>query len=170
MIEAILFWVFAIAAVGGGLGMLFNLRNTVAAALCLVLTMLALACLFVLLLAQFVGIIQVMIYGGAIVVLFLFVIMLLNLERDTLGGEAQPFLKTLGTIFGVAVGVKLTAIVASFRAEDPWAEVDPLIFGTTRAIGMALYTDFVLPFELASILLLAGIIGAIILAKRKIDS
>ncbi len=167
MIEAILFWVFAITAVGGGLGMLFNLRNTVAAALCLVLTMLALACLFVLLLAQFVGIIQVMIYGGAIVVLFLFVIMLLNLERDTLGAEAQPLLKTLGTIFAVAVGVKLTAIVASFRA--PWADVDPT-FGTTRAIGIALYTDYVLPFELASILLLSGIIGAIILAKQRIDS
>ena len=167
MTEAILFWVFAVTAVGGGLGMLLNLRNTVASALCLVLTMLALACLFVLLLAQFIGIVQVMIYAGAIVVLFLFVIMLLNLERDTLGGEAQPFLKTLGTIFGVAVGVKLTAIVTSFRA--PWAEVDPT-FGTTRAIGAALYTDYVLPFELASILLLAGIIGAIVLAKRKIDS
>ena len=125
------------------------------------------ACLFVLLLAQFVGIVQVMIYAGAIVVLFLFVIMLLNLERDTLGGETQPLLKTLGTIFGIAVGVKLTAIVASFRA--PWADVDPT-FGTTREFGTALYTDYVLPFELASILLLAGIIGAIILAKRKIDS
>ena len=82
MTEFVLFWLFAAVAVAGGIGMLLNLRNTVASALCLVLTMLALACLFVLLLAQFVGVIQVMVYAGAIIVLFLFVIMLLNMERD----------------------------------------------------------------------------------------
>jgi NADH-quinone oxidoreductase subunit J len=167
VIEAVLFWVLAVVAVGGGLGMLLNLRNTVASALFLVLTMLALACLFVLLLAQFVGVIQVMIYAGAIVVLFLFVIMLLNLERDRLGGEVQPVLKTIGTLFAVAVGVKLVAIVSSVRT--PWAEVGEE-FGTTSFVGQALYTDYLLPFELASILLLTGIIGAIVLAKRSLDS
>ncbi len=167
MIEAVLFWTLAAVAVGGGLGMLLNLRNTIAAALCLVMTMLALACLFVVLLAEFVGIIQVMIYAGAIVVLFLFVIMLLNLERGALGGEAQPVVKTVGTLLVVAVGVKLTAIVSSVRA--PWADVAEG-FGTTRALGRALYTDYLLPFELASILLLAGIVGAIVLAKQRLDS
>ncbi len=166
MTEIILFWVFALVAVGGGLGMLLNLRNTVASALSLVLTMLALACLFVMLLAQFVGVVQVMIYAGAIVVLFLFVIMLLNLERDALGGEAQPVMKVIGTLLAVAVGVKLTAVVSSIRS--PWAEVDPS-FGTIREVGRALYTDYVLPFELSSILLLAGILGSIILAKRRLD-
>ena len=166
MTEFILFWAFALVAVGGGLGMLLNLRNTVAAALSLVLTMLALACLFVMLLAQFVGVVQVMIYAGAIVVLFLFVVMLLNLERNALGGEAQPVVKAIGTLLAVAVCIKLTAVVTSIRS--PWAEVDPS-FGSIREIGRALYTDYVLPFELSSILLLAGILGSIVLAKRRLD-
>jgi NADH-quinone oxidoreductase subunit J len=163
--DTILFWAFAALAVGGGLGMLLNLRNTVAAALSLVVTMLALACLFVLLLAQFVGVIQIMVYAGAIVVLFLFVIMLLNLERDALGGEMQPVLKAVGTLLAVGVGVKLTAIVGSLGSG--WPEL-PEGFGTTKEVGRALYTDYLLPFELTSILLLAGILGAIVLAKRRI--
>ena len=166
MTELLLFWGFALLAISGALGMLLNLRNTVAAALSLVVTMLALAGVFVLLLAQFVGIIQVMVYAGAIVVLFLFVIMLLNLERDTLGAEMRPAEKAIGTLLVVALGIQLTTIVAGFRA--PWAEVDGE-FGTTRAIGQALYTDYLLPFELTSILLLAGIVGAIVMSKRRLD-
>lgn len=166
MTELILFWVFAVVAVAGGLGMLLNLRNTIAAALSLVLTMLAIACLFVLLLAQFVGVIQVIVYAGAIVVLFLFVIMLLNMERGTLGAETHPVAKVIGTIVAVAAGVKLATVLASMRA--PWAEVEPA-FGTTREVGRALFTDYVLPFELTSILLLAGILGAIVLAKRRLE-
>jgi NADH-quinone oxidoreductase subunit J len=107
-----------------------------------------------------------MLYAGAIVVLFLFVIMLLNLERDTLGAEAQPVLKTIGTLLAIAVGVKFTAIVSSLRS--PWPDVGEG-FGTTREIARSLYTDYLLPFELTSILLLAGIVGAIVLAKRKLD-
>ena len=166
MTELVLFWIFAVVAVAGGLGMLLNLRNTVASALCLVLTMLALACLFVLLLAQFVGVIQVMVYAGAIIVLFLFVIMLLNMERDTLGAETYPVVKVVAAIFAVAVGIKLATVVATLRT--PWAEVDEA-FGTTREFGRALFTDYVLPFELASILLIAGILGAIVLAKQRLD-
>jgi NADH-quinone oxidoreductase subunit J len=164
--ELVLFWVFAVVAVGGGVGMLLNLRNTVASALCLVLTMLSLACLFVLLLAQFVGVIQVMVYAGAIIVLFLFVIMLLNMERDTLGAEAYPVVKAFAAIFVVAVGIKLVTVVGSLRA--PWPEVGEA-FGTTREVGVALFTDYLLPFELTSILLLAGILGAIVLAKRRLE-
>ena len=166
MTEFVLFWLFAAVAVAGGIGMLLNLRNTVASALCLVLTMLALACLFVLLLAQFVGVIQVMVYAGAIIVLFLFVIMLLNMERDTLGAETYPVVKVLAAIFTVAVGIKLATVVATLRT--PWAEVDEA-FGTTREFGQALFTDYVLPFELASILLIAGIVGAIVLAKQRLE-
>jgi NADH-quinone oxidoreductase subunit J len=164
--ELVLFWIFAVVAVAGALGMLLNLRNTVASALCLVLTMLALACLFVLLLAQFVGVIQVMVYAGAIIVLFLFVIMLLNMERDTLGAETYPVVKVFATIFAIAVGIKLTTVVATLRT--PWSQVDEA-FGTTRAVGQALFTDYLLPFELTSILLLAGILGAIVLAKRRLE-
>jgi NADH-quinone oxidoreductase subunit J len=166
MTEWVLFWVFAAVAVAGGLGMLLNLRNTVSSALCLVLTMVALACLFVLLLAQFVGVIQVMVYAGAIVVLFLFVIMLLNMEGGALGAETHPVAKVIGTLFAVAVGIKLAAVVASLRT--PWPELDPA-FGTTREVGRALFTDYLLPFELTSILLLAGILGAIVMAKRRLD-
>jgi NADH-quinone oxidoreductase subunit J len=165
MFEA-LFWIFSAVAVASAAGVVLNLRNTVAAALSLVVTMLALACLFVMLEAQFVGLIQVMVYAGAIVVLFLFVIMLLNLRADSMGADSQPGLKLVGLAVAVAVTFQLAAVVAVVRA--PWAEVGPE-FGTTRALGEALYTDFVLPFEIAGVLLLAGIVGAVVLAKKSLE-
>src|SRR5262247_259017 len=92
------FWVFASAAVAGAAGVVGNVRNPINSALSLVVSMLALAGLYVLLEAQFVGLIQVMVYAGAIVVLFLFVIMLLNLRGSgASGAELQPLTKLAGT-------------------------------------------------------------------------
>jgi NADH-quinone oxidoreductase subunit J len=164
--ETALFYIFSGAAVAGGAGVVLNLRNTVAAAMCLVVSMLALAGLFVMLHAEFIGLIQVLVYAGAIVVLFLFVIMLLNLKADTMGAENQPTLKILGTLVAGAVTVKLASMVAVLAT--PWPEVDPS-FGTTREIGRILYTDYLLPFELTGILLLAAIVGAVTLAKKRLD-
>jgi NADH-quinone oxidoreductase subunit J len=164
--ETALFWVFSGAAIAGGAGVVLNLRNAVAAAMCLVVSMLALAGLFVMLHAEFIGLIQVLVYAGAIVVLFLFVIMLLNLKTDTMGAENQPALKILGTLVAAAVTVKLTSMMVALGA--PWPEVDTS-FGTTREIGLILYTDYLLPFEITGILLLAAIVGAVTLAKKTLD-
>ncbi len=162
----LLFWIFSALAVGSALGVVLNLGNTVYAAMSLVVTMLALACLFVLLNAEFIGLIQVLVYAGAIVVLFLFVIMLLNLTGDPMGAEGQPVLKLVGTAVVAAAALKLGAILLAMRR--PWSEIGTG-FGGTREIGLALYTDYLLPVEIAGVLLLAGIVGAMVMAKRSLD-
>ncbi len=162
-----LFWIFSVMAVGSALGVVGSLRSPINSALSLVLSMLALAGLYVLLEAQFVGLIQVMVYAGAIVVLFLFVIMLLNLRGGgAASAESRPIGKAAGAIVAVGAVLWLVRRLAASRA--PWPEVDPS-YGTTRAIGEALYTDYVLSVQVAGVLLLAGIIAAVVLAKKKID-
>jgi NADH-quinone oxidoreductase subunit J len=161
-----LFWVFSVLAVASSLGVIGNLRSPINSALNLVVSMLALAGLYVLLEAQFIGLIQVMVYAGAIVVLFLFVIMLLNLRGSgTTGAENQPVLKAIGALIAVAATLWLARTLSAGRA--PWPDVGPE-FGTTRAIGEALYTDYVLSVQVAGVLLLAGIVAAVVLAKKKI--
>jgi NADH-quinone oxidoreductase subunit J len=164
--ETALFWVFSAAAIGGGAGVVLNLRNAVSAAMSLVITMLALAGLFILLHAEFIGLIQVLVYAGAVVVLFLFVIMLLNMKTDSMGAENQPALKILGTLVAAGVTLKLVTMVAVLMR--PWPQVAPS-FGTTRQFGRVLYTDYVLAFELTGVLLLASIVGAVVLAKKRLD-
>ncbi len=149
------------------LGVVGSLRSPINSALSLVVSMLALAGLYVLLEAQFVGLIQVMVYAGAIVVLFLFVIMLLNLRGSgASGAESQPITKAIGALVAVAATLWLARTLAAGRA--PWPD-DEEGFGTTRAIGEALYTDYVLSVQVAGVLLLAGIVAAVVLAKKKID-
>jgi NADH-quinone oxidoreductase subunit J len=165
--KSALFWIFSVAALGGAAGVVGNVRNPINSALNLVVSMLALAGLYVLLEAQFIGLIQVMVYAGAIVVLFLFVIMLLNLRGSgAAGAETQPLVKIAGTAVVVFAGVYLVRVLAAGRA--PWPDVDES-YGTTRAIGEALYTDYVLAVQVAGVLLLAGILAAVVLAKKRLD-
>ena len=152
-----LFWIFSVGAVAAAAGVVLFVRNTINAALSLVATLLALAVLYFLLDAQFVALIQIMIYAGAIVVLFLFVIMLLNLRGGPMGADAQPVLKILGGALIAAATVKLAALLSG--PQLPWAELP---------VGYALYGDYLLAFEVAGVLLLAGIVAAVVLAKRNI--
>jgi len=162
----ILFYVFAALAVLFALGMLLNVRNTVAAAMSLVVTMVALAGIYVLLEAHLVAAIQIMVYAGAIVVLFLFVVMLLNLRQDVFAPGRQWLMKTAAALVGVAIGVQLLRLLSVGLPEAPPV---PEGFGGYRQLGLALYTDYVLLVEMASLLLLAAIVGGLILAKRKIE-
>ncbi|HEU4430872.1 MAG TPA: NADH-quinone oxidoreductase subunit J [Myxococcota bacterium] len=160
-----LFYFFAFIAIAGALGMLLNTRNTVASALSLVATMCSLGAIYVQLDAYLIGALQILIYAGAILVLFLFVVMLLNLRQDALPGArfAKPLLTTLAA---AALGVGfLTLLPGAF---GPAAEIAEG-FGGYRAVGAELFTDYVLAFEVTSLLLLSAMIGAVILAKRKID-
>jgi NADH-quinone oxidoreductase subunit J len=162
----ILFYAFAALAVASALGMVLNLRNTVAAAMSLVVTMVALAGIYVLLEAHLVAVIQIMVYGGAIVVLFLFVVMLLNLRADEFAPGRQWPTKLAAGLVVLAAGAELVRLLS---AELPEPGALPPGFGGYRMVGIALYTDYVLLVEVASLLLLAAIVGALILAKRKID-
>ncbi len=165
-VPGFLFYVFAFLAVISALGMVMNVRNTVASALSLVVTMISLAAIYVLMEAHLVAAIQIMVYAGAIVVLFLFVVMLLNLREDEFAPGRQWLLKTVAAIVSVLVLAQLLRVLSPGLPEPPPV---PQGFGGYRQLGIALYTDYVLLVEMASLLLLAAIVGALILAKRKID-
>jgi NADH-quinone oxidoreductase subunit J len=161
-----LFYLFAAIAIAGALGMLLNVRNTVAGALSLVGTMVSLGAIYVLLDAYLIGVLQILVYAGAILVVFLFVVMLLNLRQDEFTPERLRWTKRVALALGALVGVELLVLLP--RAIGPAAEI-PADFGGYRAVGAALFTDWVLAFEVTSLLLLAAMVGAVILAKRSID-
>jgi NADH-quinone oxidoreductase subunit J len=158
-------------AVFGGLAALLSVgvvafNNPIRSALCLVANFFILAMLYFTLRAELLGITQVVVYTGAIMVLFLFVIMLLNLG---LPGPLEKF--DLKKPAGLLLGFGLFAMLASqilpafMRFTEPVSRDD---FGQPQAIGRTLFTQYALPFEAVSILLLIGIVGSILLAKRKI--
>jgi len=167
--ELALFYVFAALATAGALAMVLTVRNTVASAMFLVVSMVALAAVYVLLEAYLIAVLQIMVYGGAIVVLFLFVVMLLNLSTDEFPPGRQRLIKLGFVVAGVAI---LSQVLIALGREPlltaPLAAV-PEGYGGYRQVGISLYTDYVLLVEMASLLLLAAIVGALILAKRKID-
>ena len=160
-----LFYVFAALAVVSALGMVLNVRNTVAAAMSLVVTMVSLAGIYVLLVAYLGAAIQIMVYGGAIVVLFLFVVMLLNLHSDEFLPARQRWVKFAGALLGVFLLVEGLRVLGGFHEPPPLPEG----FGGYRQLGLSLYTDYLLSVEVISLLLTAAIVGALILAKREID-
>jgi len=162
----IIFWAFAGLAVLSGLACITR-RSPVASALWLVVTLFALAALFVLLDAQFIAVLQVLVYAGAIMVLFLFVIMLLNL------GRAGP--TDLKGPLGLGVGVFLAGLllmqllVLRQAGLAPGGPVrPPLGQAMIPSVARPLFTVYLVPFEITSILLLAAIVGAVVLAKRKL--
>jgi NADH-quinone oxidoreductase subunit J len=162
-----LFYVFAALAVIGALGMVLNTKNTVAGALSLVGTMVALGAIYVLLEAYLVGVLQILVYAGAIVVLFLFVVMLLNLRRDEFGPERLRRWTKYALVVGGGFALMQFVAFVPGALREPAAL--PEGFGTYREVGRLLFTDWVFAFEATSLLLLSAMIGAVILAKRKID-
>jgi NADH-quinone oxidoreductase subunit J len=171
MIQAI-FWVFAVVAIGGAL-LCITRRSPVASALWLVTTLFSLAGIFVLLDAQFIAALQVMVYAGAIMVLFLFVIMLLNLGRGTptdMRGWAGRF---VALALAVLLGVELWVLVRSPLAgaiQLPAGALSQVTqeHGVVGVISDSLFRTYMVPFEVTSILLLAAIVGAVVLAKRRL--
>jgi len=170
MLEVILFVVLAAVTVITALLVILQ-RNPVASAIFLIMTFFCLAGIYLLLEAPFLAAIQVLVYAGAIMVLFLFVIMLLNLEKEAKNITHNRLRKIcgvfLGIVFLVQIGmvfhsVLLTGERGSFLPEKVAA------LGNTEVVARLLFTDFLLPFEITSVLLLVAIIGAIILAKRDV--
>lgn len=143
------------------------LGNPIRSALCLVVNFFTLAFLYFTLNAEFLGIIQVIVYTGAIMVLFLFVIMLLNLGGPQALRESRDMKRLLGIAFGVILfGLVASQVVLPLRGAT--ANVAPEGFGAPQPVGRSLFTTYMWPFEMASILLLIGIVGSILLAKRRI--
>jgi NADH-quinone oxidoreductase subunit J len=145
-------------------------RNPVVSALFLIATMVSLAILFLTLNAPFLAAIQIIVYAGAIMVLFLFVIMLLNLRRDEFGPErrrAQRFFAILfGFLFLILIATAIDVGLSTIgHSEVPAKEFAP---AGVEPLAELLFTKYLFPFELASVLLLVAIVGAIVMAKRKL--
>ena len=166
------FWFFGVIAMGSAL-LCITRKNPVGSALWLVVTLFALAAMFVLLDAQFIAVLQVLVYAGAIMVLFLFVIMLLNLGRPGPSDIKGPVGLLIAVVLAGAMLLQLRTVSSS-----PLPEAARLPAGTVAALqqqqGMVgsvagpLFEAYLIPFEIASVLLLAAIVGAVVLAKRKL--
>jgi NADH-quinone oxidoreductase subunit J len=166
-VQLLLFYVFAVLAAGSAVAMVLNLRNTVASAMSLVVTMVALGAIYVLLEAYLVAALQIMVYAGAIVVLFVFVVMLLNLRQDDFPPARGRLAKALGIALVAFATLELLSILPA-ALPDAVAEL-PGGFGGYRDVGIALFTRWLLPFEATSLLLLSALVGAVVLAKRRLD-
>lgn len=168
----ILFWILAGVAIGAAL-LCITRRSPVASALWLVTTLFSLAGIFVLLEAQFIAALQVMVYAGAIMVLFLFVIMLLNLGRggpsDLAGWTGRAIALALALLLAAELGALTRTPLARVLTVPPGtlSQVSQER-GVVAVISDALFRTYLVPFEVTSIVLLAAIIGAVVLAKRRV--
>lgn len=166
MAEAVAFYVAAALILGFAV-LVITAKSSVHSVIFLVLNFLSVAGLYVLLQAQFLAVIQVLVYAGGIVVLYLFVVMLVRLKGPDEGlGHDPRRLGKLGVVLGLAVLAELVAI-GTYGWARP-AETGTLAAANVEQIGWALYTDYLIPFEVASVLLLVAMIGAIVLAKREL--
>jgi NADH-quinone oxidoreductase subunit J len=162
MVHPILFFIFAGICVGAAINLLVQ-KHPIHSALSLVVVMASLAAIYLLLGAEFLAVIQIIIYTGAIMVLFVFVIMLLNA-----GTEERTQGSRVAALFGfpaVAVIAGLIAWVLLRRATEESVAVGAL-YGPPHAIGRLLFRDFLLPFEITSVLILIAILGAVVVARK----
>ena len=168
MTEQILFYLMAAMTVLSAI-VVVAARHPIHGAFALIATLFFMAGIFVQLEAHFIAVVQVMVYAGAVMVLFTFVIMLLNFSKEEIG----PAKITGSTVIGVAlVVVTVGSVVKGFFGEDAkalvFAKVDSAKFGTIEEVGKLMFTNYLFPFEVVSLLLLAAVLGAVVLAKKKV--
>ena len=160
------FLLFATVAVLCGISVVLQ-RHPIASALSLIGVMGSIAVLYLMLGAEFIAMAQMIVYAGAIMVLFIFVIMLLNAGAETRRGRSW-----MAQLLGVPLLIAFFAIVG-YSLQGRFAGAEKVKFGnftggTAEAVGMALFTDYLLPFEVTSVLILVAIIGAIVLARKEL--
>ena len=169
--DAILFYVFALMVLGGGL-LTITRRSAVHSAIALIVSLLGVAGLYLLQQAEFLFAVQIVLYVGGIMVLFLFVIMLVNL--DVAARQRQfnrQWLVALAAVAaaGVGIGYFLVRGSSDFRIPELGAAAPPVsIMGNTEAVADSLFSQYLLPFELVSVLLLVAVVGSVIMAKKRI--
>ena len=171
--EAALFYIFAVGVLFAGAQVILR-RNPIYGALSLVGCFFFLAGIYVLLAAHLIAILQIMVYAGAVMVLFVFVIMLLNLKEEELGEQRLTAWKVIG-LLAVLAGTAVIAWQALGPAYPGAPRIDNAMqvtqrgpFGGVKAVGQVLYLSSVLPFEVTSLLLLVAVVAAVVVAKGKI--
>jgi len=165
-VEDVLFYVFAALTLLCAILVVANpfSRNPVTSAMFLVLTIISMSGLFLLLHAFVLAAVQILVYAGAVIVLFIFVIMLLDLKE-----EQRRKIKFFGLIAGlVSVGIVVSIFIKSLASIKPLA-AEPTLEGETYALGKLLFTQYTLPFEIVSVLLLVAMVGVILLSKKKLE-
>src|SRR5689334_5797636 len=162
---ALLFILFAGLAIGCGLAGVAQ-RNPLYSAISLIGVFISLACLYVMLAAPFIAAVQVIVYAGAIMVLVVFVIMLLNVEEEEHRRQRLKFLVPAAVALAAVLIAEVAFILVSVQQSPvvPTSSISDV--GVTQSIGTALFTRYLLPFEITSILLLMAIVGAMTLARR----
>jgi NADH-quinone oxidoreductase subunit J len=172
MLHLVLFLIFAAVCVGGAINLLAQ-RHPISSALSLIVVMGSLAVIYLLLGAEFVAAVQVIVYAGAVMVLFVFVIMLLNAgeeERIPRASRVATMLGVPALIIGLSIGIW---VVTRITGLDKIGIGGPIVmngnaaFGDPLAVGRLLFSQFLLPFEVTSILILIAIMGAVVLARRE---
>ena len=169
--SSVLFIIFGVSALGSAL-LAVTRKNPVASAIWLVGMFFCLAGGYVILEAYFVAAVQILVYAGAIMVLFLFVIMLLDLRTETLEIKGRPKLPILGVatalLFVVVAGFALNDAMGAHLFPDAEARASMDLDGGPRAIGEQIFSRWILAFEVTSLLLLGAILGAVVLTKRRL--
>ncbi|MGI8599524.1 MAG: NADH-quinone oxidoreductase subunit J family protein [Chitinophagaceae bacterium] len=161
-ITEILFWLLSALSLISAI-LVISSRHPVYSVLWLIVTFFTISGHYILLNAQFLAVVNVIVYAGAIMVLFLFVIMLMNLNKDT-EPQKSRWLKMAGAVAG---GSLLLIMVAALRTtEKQMTEMGSGDIGLIENLGKVLFTDYVVPFEIASILFLSAMIGAVVIGKR----
>lgn len=167
-LEEILFYFFAAGGILSAL-LVVTRRNPIISAIYLIVNFFCLAGMYLTLHAQFIAVIQILVYAGAIMVLFVFVIMLLNLGDERRLRDGFTWKKVVAGSLGLGVLMELIYIFI-MQTGTPAIEMERATnIGTVEAVGQVLFTRFLFPFEVTSLLLTAAIVGAVILAKKKLD-
>jgi NADH-quinone oxidoreductase subunit J len=166
-IDTIIFFILAAASIISAI-IVVTRRSPMMSVIFLVLNFIILAIIYLTLQAQFIAVIQVVVYAGAIMVLFLFVVMLLNLGKEEMLTEKITYKKRIAAGLAIVMLVQIIAgLTMSFGEHPNRLSVTATQMGTVENIGKVLFTDYLFPFEITSILLLAAIIGAVVLAKKR---
>ena len=171
--HALFFYFFSIIAIVSAIFVIVS-RNTVHAVFFLILDFISIACLFIMIGAEFLGMMMLIVYVGAVAVLFLFVVMLMNVTEQKLSwfrGTKKTGHIPVGLIIGTVILLELIVIVGGWRYRDSFSETEFLSFNSeltnTHMIGNVMYTDFIHLFQISGIILLLAMIGAIVLTYRK---
>ena len=163
--DRIAFFVLAVMTIGSALVVVRH-RNPLVSAIALAFNLIAIAGFYLVMDAQFLALLQVIVYAGAIMVLILFVIMLLNLRQEMRGRDSGVLQRVLGPLLGVTLGLLLVrvlwrSVISGFAPPSP-------DFGTVASVGRELFGTYFYPFEAISLLLVAAMVGAVLLAKRRL--
>ncbi len=163
-VTQILFWFLSILALFGAIMVVVS-RNPVHSVLWLIMTFFAISGHYIVLNAQFLAVVNIIVYAGAIMVLFLFVIMLMNLNK-TAAPKRNRWLKLAGGIAGGCLMLVLVAALRDSELKGQFAQVNTGDIGLIKSLGKELFTTYVIPFELSSILFLSAMVGAVVLGKK----